>query len=114
MTTDLIFARDEQGFNAFAPPMSNNLWSAQIVSGTSTVFVVPSDAQNYVAVFSYQQGSDIWVSITGTAAGPAGGTFAQTGSMLQPAQLHVYAGTEISCYNNGSNNADVGVALYAI
>jgi hypothetical protein len=113
MTTKLNFGRDIQGYNAFAPAMSDVLESASILSGAETSFTVPGDVQNWIAVFSYQAGSDVWVAINGTATPPAGNTFSTTNSFLQPAQLTVHAGDTISCYNNGSSNSDVGVALYA-
>lgn len=110
----LNFGRDVQGYNAFAPVISDVMFSATIVSGTHQEFTVPSSSENWIAVFSYQPGADIWVSVNNTAAIPAGATFAATTSFLLPAQLKVKAGDSISCFNNNTSSQDMGVALYAV
>jgi hypothetical protein len=112
--TQLNFGRDVQGMNAFAPMISTNMYSAAIASGDDQPITVPSSNQNWIAVFSYQPGADIWVSINDTAAAPGGGTFAATTAFLLPAQLKVQAGDVISCLNNNTTDQDVGIALYAI
>lgn len=112
--TQLNFGRDVQGMNAYAPAFPDLIYSAEMVLGTEEHFTVPSSNQNWIAVFSYQPGADVWVSINGTAAAPAGATFATTTSFLLPAQLKVQANDVISCYNNSATNQDVGVALYAV
>jgi hypothetical protein len=114
MTTQLNFGRDVQGFNAFAPTLSDTMYSSTIASGTHEEITVPSSNENWIVIFSYQFGSDIWVSVNNTAAPPAGATFASTTSFLTPAQLKVKAGDTISCYNNNASGQDVGIALYAI
>lgn len=112
--TQLNFSKDVQGFNAFAPMLSDLMYSAALASGDDDDITVPSSNENWIAVFSYQPGSDIWVSINDTAAAPAGATFVATTSFLLPAQLKVKAGDTISCMNNSATDQDVGIALYAI
>lgn len=112
--TQLNFGRDVQGMNAYAPQLSTNMYSASLGSGADDDITVPSNYMNWIAVFSYQPGSTIWVSINNTAAVPAGGTFAASTSFLAPAQLLVKAGDIISCINNSATDQDVGIALYAI
>src|ERR1700741_3454875 len=111
--TQLNFGRDVQGFNAFAPMLSANMYSATIASGAHKEITVPSSNENWIAVFSYQFGSDVWVSVNNTAAIPAGSSFATTTSFLTPSQLKVKAGDSISCFNNSATGQDVGIALYA-
>lgn len=112
--TQLNFGRDVQGMNAYAPQLSSNMFSAAIVSGGNDFITVPSSNMNWIAVLSYQPGSDIWVSVNNTAAKPVGGTFAATTSFLLPAQLSVKAGDTISCFNNSATTQDIGIALYAV
>lgn len=114
MTTKLNFARDTQGYNSYAPAFSTDKYSATLASAGSDSFTVPSNYQNWIASFSFQPGSTCWVSINGTAAQPAGATFAASASQLLPGALSVQAGDEIDVYNNGTDSADVGVILYAI
>ncbi len=112
--TQLLFGRDVQGYNAFAPSLSMNMLSAELASGGDDEFDVPETADQWIAVFSYEPGAIIWVSVNDTAAPPAGNTFAAITSFLLPAQLSVKKGDSISCYNNSATDQDVGVALYAV
>ncbi len=112
--TQLNFGRDVQGMNAYAPQLSDIMFSAAVASGDDQSFDVPESNQNWIAVFSYQPGADFWVSVNDTAAAPAGATFAASTSFLLPAQLKVQGGDSISVFNNSTTDQDVGVALYAI
>lgn len=112
--TQLNFSKDVQGFNAYAPMISTNMYSATLASGSEDSITVPESNQNWIAVLSYQPGASIWVAINNTADDPAGATFSSTTSFLLPAQLKVKAGDEISCFNNNATSQDVGIALYAI
>lgn len=114
MSTLLNFGRDVQGFNAYAPQTATNKWSATITNGSETHITLPSDAPVYIAVFSFQPGTNVWVDLTGaTAIIPVGATLATTTSELNPAARTVFAGGKISMITDNSS-ADVGVALYAV
>lgn len=112
--TLLNFGRDVQGMNAYAPQFPDLIYSASLASGSDDDITVPSSNQNWIAVLSYQPGSDVWVSVNDTASPPGGATFAATTSFLLPAQLKVKEGDTISCYNNSATDQDVGIALYAV
>lgn len=110
----LNFGRDVQGFNAFAPPTSGNKWSATITNGAETHITIPSTVTTWIAVFSYQPGTNVWVDLTGaTAIIPVGATLATTTSELNPASRTVYAAGKISMITDNTS-ADVGVSLYAV
>jgi hypothetical protein len=113
-SVQLNFGRDVQGFNAYAPQTSGNKWSATITNGNETHITVPSNFQIWIAVFSYQPGTDVWVDLTGTTAAiPVGATLASTTAELNPASRTVFAGGKISIITDNTS-ADVGVSLYAI
>lgn len=114
MTTQLNFSRDVQGMNAYAPQMSDLMFSASLATTTQDDVVVPGSNENWIVAFSYQPGASIWVAINDTAAAPAGASFAASTSFLNPAQIKVKAGDTISCFNNSTQSQDVGFALYAI
>lgn len=114
MSVKLNFGRDIQGYNAYAPAQSTDMYSATLAAGVSSTLTVPSNFQNWIAAFFYQAAGDMWVSVGHTASGPAGATFASTTSQLQPGALSVQAGQVISIKNNGTGSSDVGVALYAV
>ena len=121
MPTLLSFGRDIQGYNAFAAPVSSDKFSATLASAGNSTITLPPTSQNWIVSFSYQPGSDIWVSYNGTAAAPVGSTFASSNSELLPGSRKLPAfqnngttPTTINFYNNGSGIADVGVILYAV
>lgn len=111
---ELDFGRDVQGLNAYAPQLSNNMYSCELASGDEEKMTVPSTNAEWIAVFSYEPGADVWVSVNHTAAPPAGATFVASTSFLLPAQFSVKAADTISFYNNSTTDQDVGVALYAV
>lgn len=115
MPTEILnFGRDAQGLNAFAPKTAGNKWSATITTGSATSITVPSNYATWIAVFSFQPGTSVWVDLTGaTATIPVGATFATTTSELNPAARTILAGGKISVIT-GNTSADVGVALYAV
>lgn len=114
MSTELNFGRDVQGFNAYAPKTATNKWSATITNGAATSITVPSNAAVWIAVFSFQPGTNIWVDLTGaTAIIPVGATLAPTTSELNPAARTVLAAGIISIITDNTS-ADVGVMLYAL
>lgn len=107
------FGRDVQGYNTFAANVSDTLLSATLAAGGHDDFTVPSTFENWIVSFSFQPGAEVWVSVNGTAAGPAGATFASTSSELLPGSRVVKAGDVIDVKNTGAGAADVGVVLYA-
>jgi len=121
MTTKLNFGRDVQGYNAFAPNVSGDKYSATLAAGGNSTITLPTNSQQWIVSFSYQPGADIWVNYNANAAAPAGNTFASTTSELLPGSRYLPAlqnngtsATTINLLNNGAGTADVGVILYAI
>ncbi len=92
---------------------SLNKYSANIAQNTDTTLTVPSFSAHYVAIFSFQSGASVWVTINGTAAKPAGSTFAATTSELNPVARYVKAGDVIHVLT-GDTSAMVGVTFYAL
>lgn len=129
--TQLIFGKDQQGYNAYAPPVSNQMYSATLASGGNASITLPITVSNpnrpgyFIVAFSFAAGADIWVAYNGNnAAAPAGATFASTNSELNPGTRiiastyvngsNVTVANRINILNNGAGSADIWVALYAV
>jgi hypothetical protein len=120
MSTKLSFGRDQQGYNAFAPPPAADKYSATLAAGGNSTITLPTNAASWIVSFSYQPGSDIWVAYNGAAAAPVESTFTTTNSELLPGarllptfQNNGMTATTINLLNNGSGTADIGIILYA-
>lgn len=117
MITNLLFARDNQGYNAEAPQFSTNTFSATLATGVAHNFTVPSNVTTWYMVIRVQPSGYAWVSRTGTAAIPAGATFAANASEMVDGTIEykrtVYAGDVISMITPNTT-CDVSVALYAV
>lgn len=111
--TKLNLGADIGGKTAYAPKPSTLEYSVTLTSATAASITVPSTSQYYVASFSYQPGSTVWVSFTTTAAIPVGNTLSVTGSELLPSSRTVTAGTVISIIT-GTGPVDVGISFYEI
>jgi hypothetical protein len=113
MSTRLIFGRDAQGFNAFAPAPSIDKWSATITDGSATSITVPSNWGVWIVSFRYYP-NDVWVDVSGAdAIIPVGATLAATTSELNPASLTLNAGTKISMIT-GLTSADVSIVMWPV
>lgn len=111
--TQFALTRDINGYNGFGLPFALDKYNTNLIQNTDTTVTVPSYAPHYVAVFSYQQGSSVWVAINATAAKPVGATFAATTSELNPVARYVKAGNVIHALT-GDTSALVGVVFYAL
>jgi hypothetical protein len=112
-STELVFGRDLQGYNAYAPKDSTNKYSATLTNGNVTSITVPSNYEVWIAAFSIEPGSNVWVDFTTTAAAPAGNTLAATTVTLNPGQRTVLAGSTISAITLNTS-ANLGIELWAI
>ena len=112
MSTLLNMGRDVQGYNAYAPFFAVDGQSTTLSANAAQNFTVPSNFENWIAVFSYEPGSNVWVANNTTAAVPST-SFAATVSQLNPAARWVNAGDVLS-FITGDATALVGVSLYAI
>ena len=111
MSTKLIFGRDAQGFNAYAPAPSTNKWSATITNGNATSITVPVNFPTWIVSFRYYP-NDVWVDTTGaTAAIPVGATLAVSTAELNPATLTLNSGATISMIT-GLTSADVSIVMW--
>lgn len=114
MSTVLNFGRDVQGFNAYAPAPSTDKFSGTLAIGVASSITVPSNYSTWIAAFSYQPGTDVWVDFSGSVASPpVGGTFSPSTAELLPGARTVKGGSTISLITS-SSVSEVGVIFYAV
>ncbi|GKS62447.1 hypothetical protein YTPLAS21_19050 [Candidatus Nitrosocosmicus sp.] len=114
MSIDLVYnglaPRDDFGL-----PFATIKYSASLDAATATSLVVPAKYPKYKAIIKCESDLEVWVSDSGTAAVPAGATFAATTSEMIPVNgvlcREVYNGDTLSfiCATAG---ADVSVVFY--
>lgn len=110
----LKFGKDANNLNAYAPIPSNNKTSATLTNGNAVSFTVPYTESLWLVSFRFQPGTTVWIDATGvTAAEPAGASFANTTSEMNPASLTVAGGTVISCITAFAS-ADVSVVMWQV
>ena len=122
-TTPFSLVRDINGYNGFGLQFSNQIYSATLAQNTDTTLDVPLDGpqgacsssttNRFIAIFEYQVGSDVFVALNGTAAVPAGGSFALTTSEQNPVARYCSAG-DILHFLTPDTSADVTVVFYAL
>ena len=112
MTTMFNMNRDETGAPAFAPHFCDDSWQVALVQNVAQGITVPSTYRHWVAIFSYEGGTDVWVSNRGAATTPTGSMLVTTSS-LNPGARYVTAGTTLS-FITSSLSAEVGICLYAV
>lgn len=111
--TKFSLIRDINGYNGFGIGFSINKYSATLATSTDTTLTIPSYSSQYLAIFSFQNGSSVWVANNATAAVPAGGSFAATTSELNPTARLVNA-ADVLHFITADSSANVGVTLYAL
>ena len=124
MPTPWSMTRDINGYNGFGLAFSLDKYSATIATSTDTTLTVPSagplgsgtsstSTNKYIAIFSYEPGSSVWVAVNATAAVPAGASFAATTSELLPTARYVKGG-DVLHFITGDTSATVGVTFYVL
>lgn len=94
----------------------SGIWySATLASGTATSLTVPGVSRRLKAIIKIGGSSSVWLSINGTAAVPAGASFASTTSEIINPNINfsreVKAGDVLSFITSGTN-IDVSVSFY--
>jgi len=111
--TFFTMTRDISGTNGFGLPFTINAKSAVLAATVEQHFTVPSSSTNWIAVFGYTPGSEIWVDGITTAVAPTG-AFAATTAELNPSARAVSAGDVLSFITSDTDSPVVSVLFYAI
>lgn len=95
MSTKFSMVRDINSFNGFGIIPTYDIQGCSLAANAAQTFTVPSNYSNWIAIFTYSPGSNIFVSFTTTAAVPTGTVGAIT-SVLNPSARAVTGGSTFS------------------
>lgn len=113
MTTKFNMTRDINGYNGFGLQFADDKYSVTLAANTAATVTIPSNFQNWLAIFCIEPGSTVWIANNHTAAVPAGNTLVATNSELNVPAKQVQGGDVLSLIT-ADTTADVGILLYAL
>ena len=96
MSTKFNMIRDISGYNGFGIIPTYDIQGSSLAASTAQSFTVPSNYANWIAIFSYTPGSNMFVRFDGTAATVPSVTSAAIHVSLNPSARAVSAGQVIS------------------
>ena len=92
-------------------------YSATLGATTDTTLTVPGGASRYKALIRCKPGVLVWVALNGTAAVPAGASFAATTSELIPSYATLcreVKAADVLHFYTATASTDVSVVFYAL
>ena len=111
--TKFNLTRDINGYNGFGIPFSLDGYSAILAAGAEQHVSVPNTYPNWIAIFSYTPGSNIWVDGITTAVAPTG-AFAATTARLNPSARFVQADDVLSFITSDVTSPQVEVEFLVV
>ncbi len=115
--------RQTSGVNGWGLPFCGQSYTVTLGAGSEQSLTVPSTlplgvpgsiANKFVAVITCEQAKKVYVAVNGTAAVPAGGTFAASTSALLPVQSARFVKAADVLHFVCAAAADVSVEFYAL
>jgi hypothetical protein len=95
MSTKFNMTRDLNGYNGFGIQPTYDIQGCSLAASSAQTFTVPNNYPNWIAIFSYTPGSNIFVDFTTTATVP-GGTVGAITTVLNPAGRALKGGSTFS------------------
>lgn len=115
MSTELAFGFDMRGNNTYAPQFPTDIYTATLAAAAAKSITVPSNYPVWIMYVRVQPNGWCWVSRTTTAAVPASGSFATSGSELIAGTIEykrlVYAADVIS-FITANTTCDISVSFF--
>lgn len=122
MAIPFNMTRDINGFNGFGLKPSDIIYSATLTANTDTSIAMPTTMPTgygsmrkpqWIAIFHYTPGAEVWVANNIAASVPGGASFALTSSKGNPAAYSVLGGDVLHFFTTGTA-VNVDISLYAI
>lgn len=111
-TTKLVIIPDINGKPSYTLQQSNVIYTGLLAANVAQSVTAPTDASRYMVRIGVSNGSDILVSVNGTATIPTG-VFGSSTTEINIAQTYVSAGGVISVITP-EDNVMVSLGFYAV
>lgn len=112
-STKFNLTKDISGYNGFGIAFSQDGKATSLAANTEQHFVVPANYPNWIAIFSFTPGSNIWVDGINTATVPTT-SFASSTAELNPSARAVSAGQTLSFITADTSAPWVSVKLLIV
>jgi len=112
MSTKFNMTKDVAGYNGFGVMFAADGYQGILATGVAQTVTVPSNYPNWLAVFSYTPGANIWVG-NGTTIVPVG-AFAATTADLNPSARYVTKGQTLTFITSDTTSPQVKVSFYVV
>ena len=88
--------RDISGYNGFGIIPTYDIQGCSLATSTAQTFTVPNNYGNWIAIFSYTPGANIFIRFDGSVATVPGGTEGTIHVVLNPSARAVKGGSTFS------------------
>ena len=106
--------RDIGGYNGFGIQPTYDIQGCSLAANTAQTFTVPSNYSNWIAIFSYTPGSDVFVDFTGATATIPGSTVGAVTVVLNPSARAVKGGSTFSAITPASTSPFICVEFQIV
>ena len=113
MSTKFSMTRDINGYNGFGVIPSYDIQAGSLAASTAQSITVPNNYPNWIAIFSYTPGANVWVSFTTTAV-VGTGSFGSSQSSLNPSARAVKGGSTISLITSDATLPQVSIEFQIV
>lgn len=113
MSTKFNLTKDVAGYNGFGVKFADDGFKGILATSVEQHITVPSNYPNWLAVFSYSPGSNVWVDGSTTAVVPTG-AFTASKADLNPSARFVKAGDTLSFITSDSTSVQIKVSFYIV
>ncbi len=96
MSTKFLMTHDIGGFNGFGIIPTYDIQGCSLTANAAQTFTVPSNYSNWMAIFTYTPGANVFVRFDGSAATVPTGTVASIHVALNPSARALAGGSTFS------------------
>jgi hypothetical protein len=96
MSTKFLMTRDIAGYNGFGVSPTYDIQGCSLAENVAQTFTAPDNYSNWIAIFSYSPGSNVFIDFTGATATIPSGTVGAITTTLNPSARAVKGGSTFS------------------